>query len=54
MEEKERDGERSGGMEMKETKTSQCKECCWASSEENRADSFVVEEEAPGLHGCVH
>ena len=54
--EKEGDGERRvvGGEEMRETKTSQCWECCWASSEENRADSFVVGEEAPGLHGCVH
>lgn len=37
----------------RETKTSQCW-CCWASSEENRARSFVVGEEAPGLHGCEH
>lgn len=43
-----------GGGGRGETKTAQCWECCWASSEENRAHSFVVGEEAPGLHGCEH
>lgn len=50
----EKERERGGGEEMRETKTSQCWECCWASSEENRAHSFVVGEEAAGLHGCEH